>query len=192
MTIASADIHFNPFKHHLACVCRLLRTIETVQASDKQLLFDTFKNINANVVDVYTGRLSPEEIKEAITDKLTMNNIGAKNEFLNCLGPKGFREIVLPDESVWILRKGEYKEAFVHIHPSRKPPLAVRIHGNAWRTVVAFLILFPEFKTKIPTLGGINAFRKKFIGLSPVKGTGNMQRIMNVYNLIVERMNGDL
>lgn len=192
MTIASAHIHFNPIKHHLGYVCGLLRTIETVQVDDKKLLFDTIKSINANIVDVYTGRLSPEEIKEAIVGKLTMNNIGMIDEFLNCLGPKGFSEIVLPDESVWILRKGEYKEAFVHIHPSRKPPLAVRIHGNAWRTIIAFLIMFPEFKTKKPTLGSINAFRKEFIGLSPVKGNGNMQRIMNVYNLIVEKMNGEL
>lgn len=184
MTVTFSQIQFNPLKHHLGYICNKLRTLPDSPDELKQGLFESIRSINANFVDVYTGRYSPEEVQEVITKELNRRNIGNVMHFQQWLGPKHYQMLSLDDQSVWILRKSEYKAAFVHIHPSRKPPLTVRVHGNAWRTVICLLVMHPEYLKEEPPLEKINSFRQEFLGLSPVKGRENLQRVMRVWNLI--------
>jgi hypothetical protein len=184
MAISSDQIQLNPLKHHLGFICRELKALPGASTESKCHLFELVKTINANFVDVYTGKYSPAEIQELIALELNRKYIGDIKQFQQWLGPKSYQMVSLGDRSVWVLRKSEYKTAFVHIHPSRKPPMAVRIHGNALRTVAGLLILYPEYLQKVPGLERINAFRKEFLGLSPVKGHGNLQRVMKVWNMI--------
>jgi hypothetical protein len=190
MSISVNHIQFNPFKHHLDYVCNcLLITRRAIQSPE---IFEVVKSINANFIDVYTGELSVLEIQLKIADELSRRNVTNESEYQTWLGEKGFQLLKLCDASSWVLRKSEHKKAFVHIHPSRTPPLAIRFHGNAWKTVVGLLILFPEYLNKIPTLLQINTFRKEFLHLSPVKGTENLKRIMSVYEIILLYLSKDL
>lgn len=192
MLISIDSIQFNPFKHHLDYVCNYMLPGGSGRGNHQSEIFEAVKSINANFIDVYTGKFSPGEIQQKIVDNLLERNLTNETEYQNWLGGKGFQLLELSDGSNWVLRKSEYKKAFVHIHPSRTPPLVIRFHGNAWKTVVGLLILFPENFNKTPTLTQINTFRKEFLNLSPVKGTENMKRVMGVYEFILAHFPKDL
>lgn len=149
---------------------------------------ELIKTINSNFVDIYIGPYSPEEIKEKLANEFMRLKIYTGGEYVEWLGKVGYRTIALEDGANWVLRKSENKEAFVHVHPSRIPPLTVRVHGNAWKTVVGLLLMYPEYLTVPPDLAQANAFRRGFLNLSPVKGNENMKRVMSVYNLVVSKV----
>lgn len=190
MSILVESIQFNPIKHHLAHVCHHI--LSASQAIQQTEIFEAVKSINSNFIDVYTGIFSPLEIQQEIADELWKRHVTNESVYQSWLGGKGFQMLELNDGSNWVLRKSEYKKAFVHIHPSRTPPLAIRFHGNAWKTVVGLLILFPEYLNKTPTLLQINTFRKEFLHMSPVKGIENLKRIMSVYEIILGYNSKDL
>lgn len=184
MPISIDSIQFNPLKHHLAYVCNYILPGGGGRGIHQSKIFEAIKLINANFIDVYTGQFAPLEIQQKIANDLLERHVTNETEYQNWLGEKGFQQLELSDGSNWVLRKSEYKKAFVHIHPSRTPPLVIRFHGNAWKTVVGLLILFPENFNKTPTLAQINTFRREFLNLSPVKGFDNMKRVMSVYEFI--------
>ena len=184
MNLTSAQVHFNPLKHHLGFICHELIHMAEVTSDVKKSMFDDVKSVNSNFVDVYTGEYTSIEIQEMIAKDLIGRNIKNETDFQHWLGVKGYRLITLSDKSMWVLRKSIFKSAYVHINPSRIPPLTFRIHGNAWKTVVGLLIIHPEFIHNVPSFGEINSFRNEYMDLSPVKGNKNLQRVMKVYELI--------
>ncbi len=183
--IRTNQIHFNPVKHHLLFVCAKLKDSIT---NERASFLESIQSINSNFVDLYTGQYSPEEIKEKLVHELTKLKIYCESEYIEWLANSGYRTITLDDGAKWILRKSENKEAFVHVHPSRVPPLTVRVHGNAWKTVVGFLAMNSDGSCHIPTLAQINNFRKEFLDLSPVKGNENLKRVKKVLDLIQDCM----
>lgn len=186
--LSSSHIHFNLMKHHLGYVCQVLTSISIESGSKNMDIFEKVKAINANFVDIYTGPLSPLQITESVASQLSEIGIDNEENFLQWLNPNGFRLTSLHDQSVWVIRKSEYKSAFVHIHPSRNPPLALRVHGNAWKTVLGLFIMYRNDLLVFPNLELINNFRRNYLGLSPVKGESNLVRIQKVYSLIKEQL----
>lgn len=185
MNLTPAQIQFNPWKHHLGFVSGEILRAATATEERKKEILKIVKSINANFVDVYTGQYSPLQLQELVARELGNRNIFSLQDLTQWLGVKGFQLLSLNDQSIWVIRKSEYKEALVHIHPSRTPPLAFRIHGNAWKTALLMAMEQPEYLKGLPTLREINNFRKEHLNLSPVKGNENLQRLMKAYELIL-------
>lgn len=188
MPLSAEHVRFNPYKHHLGFICNTLEKVQS-EPTGRILFFEAIRSVNANFVDVYTGPISSDEIQEIIAKKLSGDQVNNNKAFEEWLGAEQFRIIALDDKSRWVLRLSEYKTEYVHIHPSRTSPMAVRVHGNAWRTVVGLLIMHSGFLNQIPDINTINKFRKEFLNLSPVKGVDNLKRVMSVYELIKANYN---
>ncbi|MDP4207645.1 MAG: hypothetical protein Q8928_02410 [Bacteroidota bacterium] len=189
MKISSSEIHFNPWKHHLTFICNELLNLKRIAPEARLIMLDRIKAVNANFVDVYTGHFSEGEIKQSIADQLNHLEFKDYEGFRYWLGTKKYQLITLNDESVWVVRESEQFLNVIHIHPSRKPPLTFRIHGNALKTVVGLLCMQPDCQIKSPSLVSVNQLRKEFLDLSPVKGVGNLQRIMRFYDLVKNQLN---
>ena len=67
--------------------------------------------------------------------------ITAKKEFVRWLGKSDYKLINLDDESVWVIREGKQDKRYIHFHPARNSPNAIRIHGNSWKTAIVLNIL---------------------------------------------------
>jgi hypothetical protein len=181
--IAPLPYRFNPWKHHRQWVCNHLEMARKVSANkltEEMLIY--IKAINSNHVDVYTGDLSPELITQNVTNELNRLKVSGKMEFHNWLSKRSFHLLELCDSSVWVVRKGIDDERYIHFHPARNSPNAVRIHGNSWKTaIVARLLYHDTLKISLPI---INEIRTTYLDLSPIKDLERNQRLHNAFELL--------
>ena len=149
---------FNVFKHHRNCLLSALTRVS------EELIDAQLAPVCNNYVDVYTGELSPVGICNAIETILKKLGVFEKGEFANWLKCNhGYRELRLPDDSVWILREGTDSNCYIHVHPARIGAHLVRYKGSTLKTV--FLMKLAGFEH--PQLEDVNCLRQQ-IGLSPV------------------------
>jgi hypothetical protein len=174
---------FNPWKHHLRWVCRQLDELhKTNDAGLWDEVLSYMKTINSNHADVYTGNLSPYEIVQNVVRELDTLKITDKLHFIEWLGKMNFRLIRLTDSSVWVIREGKGDERYIHFHPARNSPHAVRIHGNSWKTAIALKLMDPSRSDF--SLSEINKVRKNYLNLSPIKDTDGSVRLQAAFELL--------
>ena len=153
----------NWLKHHLAeCKNEIARYSSASNYSVE--LINQINRIGNNVIDLYTGSLSANEIETQIILKLKNINCTDKTNFTKWLGKPGYKKILLSDESSWILRLAIDNYNYIHIHPARIGKYTVRVKGSAWKTALILIIQNLE-----PDIGNINTIRKNILSLSPVK-----------------------
>lgn len=179
-TLTEFPVSFNPWKHHLNWVKNQIRFADSIPR--KTELLNHIKAINSNQVDVYTGSLEVIQIITNIDAALKELGINTKEHYVKWIGHHGFKEFTLNDESRWVLRMGVEQELYVHIHPARNSPNAIRIHGNSWKTAVAVKVLNADVQDL--NLALINEIRFKYLNLSPVKNLASSQRISRVQELL--------
>jgi hypothetical protein len=186
----SSSIRFNPLKHHLSWVKECIATIlKDAEKPSLQISFiEEVKAINSNQVDIYTGAYSTEQIIQQIEEHLKAQNIYSRHSFSEWLGKHNYQEIKLNDSSIWILRLGVEEDLYVHIHPARNSPNAIRIHGNSWKTAIVADVLYPGNENLELSL--INKLRKEYLDLSPVKDLYSSQRIIKARMLLKRIVNG--
>jgi hypothetical protein len=75
------------------------------------------------------------------------------------------------DNSRWVLRMGDERGRYVHLHPGRWSPCSVRVRANVLKT--AFLVLcYTGIHGGNPRdRDVINEVRRLFLGLSPINDT---------------------
>jgi hypothetical protein len=180
----SNPVRFNPWKHHYRWVMDRLK--EALDSKDCNLTKDEFvdriKLINSNYIDIYTGSLSIATIEEEVFTLLEQGGILTHSDFTNLIQPTGFLLLTLSDQSVWVLREGLNDIQYIHIHPARTTPLAVRVDGNSWKTVLLAALLYPEIP--MPDVYLINSIRKFMLNLSPVKISSSLPRIQKALWLL--------
>lgn len=172
-------VSFNPWKHHLNWVKSHISS--RVSHGEGEVLA-YINAINSNQVDVYTGPLDVPQIIINIDAILKSLKIANKEQYTKWIGNLGFKELTLDDNSRWVLRIGVEQELFVHMHPARNSPNAIRIHGNSWKTALVVKLLHPYIQELDSTL--INEIRKKHLNLPPVKDLASSQRISRVLTLL--------
>jgi len=91
----------------------------------------------------------------------------------------GYRQIILKDQSKWIVRKSDETERYIHLHPARSGPFNVRFKGSTLKTVIQLKSCHTGFQ-KTFTLENVNLIRMQ-IGLSPVKKLESSKGILNCY-----------
>jgi hypothetical protein len=83
---------------------------------------------------------------------------------------------------VWVVREGVEDERYIHFHPARNSPNAVRIHGNSWKTAIVAKLLGYNISTiALPT---INDLRKTYLNLSPIKDIQGSQRVRVAFEML--------
>ena len=154
-------IVFNPLKHHKDYITTFMKNATPGDIKDH------FDSICLNYIDIYTGKLSIEDITNQVVKILKDSNVFEKEKFQKWIKSSNkFQLITLSDHSNWIIREGKEIDRYIHIHPAKSGEHTVRFKGATLKT--AYQLKMQHTPAYKPKLEDVNNARKK-IGLSPVK-----------------------
>ena len=155
-------VKFNPLKHHKGFIMNFLEE-STAQETEK-----LYNVICHNYIDIYTGKLPPEEICMAAIAVLKETGIFGKSRFKQWIAASSeYRKIKLPDQSEWVVREGSEPGRYIHIHPAKTGPYTIRFKGTTLKTAYS-LKKGSQGSHQEFSLEAVNRARIS-IGLSPVK-----------------------
>jgi len=158
-------LQFNALKHHLATIRAFVSLYQRASCDQLRTLL---LPLGTSQMDMYTGRLSLDEIGAEVGGHLRAKALLDKTSFNKWMGEQGhFATITLSDDSRWVLRLGE-TEPFVHLHPGRYSPHSIRAKANPLRTAITSLIIARQQNRSID-LALVNHLRTTCLQLSPVK-----------------------
>jgi hypothetical protein len=167
-------VRFNPLKHHRNYILSIL------EDASPDIIINLLDPVCNNYIDIYTGRMIPEVICNAVIDRLKSTRVFQENDFTRWLESKnGYRQIKLDDHSEWIVRKSTESERYIHIHPARTGPFIIRFKGSTLKTACLLKIGFTGFQ-KILSIENVNRARMQ-IGLSPVIRLDRNRGILKCY-----------
>ena len=128
---------FNCWKHHAGFIKKQIKFYRNEKISGEELQ-KTLLVIGGSQMDLYVGKLSPQEICDEIISKLRSTEVLAFEDFKQWLFEKGnkYKLIKISDHSVWTLRLGNQEERYVHIHPGRYSPLTLRVKALTLKTAI--------------------------------------------------------
>ncbi len=158
-------ITFNPYKHHLGF---LKEQIEVWKKKGWKEAEQEIKLIGTNLIDIYFGRLTIDEIFGEIHLLAKKNGLTSPIELAHWLDPLEYRKTELSDNSFWVIKQGQDSSRFLHIHPGKYSPFTMRVKATNLKTVIAVKILTGD--NIQPDLPVINKIRKEKLKMSPVKG----------------------
>ncbi|MBF9255306.1 hypothetical protein I2I11_18555 [Pontibacter sp. 172403-2] len=159
---------FHPLKHHLGYIQRFIH--EGISAPATTLKTDILAIGNASQLDVYTGKLSAQQIAEEAIACLQQRDLLAPERYRRYLAAEGnaYRIITLSDGTDWVLRWGVVAGRHVHLHPARYAVHTIRVKANVLKTAMAALI-FAAIQHEEVDLKLVNAVRATWLSLPLVK-----------------------
>jgi hypothetical protein len=177
-------IKLNCWKHHALFIKKALNNFKS-EIDIKQLRTKLLR-IGESQMDLYYGRLSPEEVADKTIDFLTSNSVIVNKEYLDWLHNDGqeYRNIKLKDKSVWTLRAGDEEMRYVHIHPGRYSPLTVRVKALTLKTSICALACSKIKKASAVDIDLINEAREKLLSVPPLKSINKERGLGRLINLL--------
>lgn len=160
---------FNFWKHHFLF---LLNEIKTFSSEfESEALRSPMQKIGNSTTDLYTGTMSIPEISEFCKSKLVEDSRFEKDSYTKWIRqhPESYREMLFPDQSVWILKIGVEKERHIHIHPGRNVRHTVRVKANILKTAYLANLFAYKYQKSPMDIDLINLLRKDVLDLSPIK-----------------------
>lgn len=158
-------VTFNAYKHHLGF---LRKQVEVWKRKGWKDAEHEIKLIGNNLIDLYFGRLTIDEIIDEILLFAEKNELTSSEKLAQWLGPLEYRKAELSDKSFWVIKQGQDASRFLHIHPGKHSPFTIRVKANNLKTVIAIKILVGgDF---LPDLSLVNKIRTERLKMSPVKG----------------------
>lgn len=117
--------------------------------------------------DLYSGKLTPEEIAHDITETLVGFNVYEPEAYRQWIERSNqlFWQVNISDGSEWTLRQGEDDDYYIHIHPARHSLYTTRLKGNPMRTALSTLV-FSAMRKEKPSMITLNKVRTEYLGLS--------------------------
>lgn len=172
-------LRFNPFKHHRNYL------LAQLESTPPELIKSLLHPICHNYMDLYIGKMSPQAITLAVIDKLKETLVLEEGPFTHWVHSRNdYRHIWLEDQSVWVVRKSELKDRYIHLHPSRTGPLSVRVKGSTFKTICQLKATFPDHPSTF-SLEQVNLARQQ-VGLSPVKRLDQGKGILMHFELFFQ------
>mgnify|MGYP000748944096 CR=1 FL=1 len=174
---------FNIWKHHLRGALAEMNKLKEARADlfHKKII----PLLGNNVVDIYIGRLTEENIQNELADILQKENHYSLDDFSSWLKGTEFRKVTLSDNSVWVLRLGFSNEQYIHIHPGKHSPHTFRTSSNALKT--AYYLYYSGNIEKL-SLGIINKIRKEELKLSPVHSVEEMNKCRTLLKFLTRNI----
>jgi hypothetical protein len=159
----------NTWKHHAAALRQRVR--EAVQAGAPALkeLAGQLIVIGTELMDLYTGPLTPAEIGSKVIAQLQAEGrlaLPAYREWVK--GSGGYCLLTFDDGTRWVLRLGDEGGRYVHVHPGRWAPQTCRVRANVLKTAVLVLAHAGIHGGDPLDRARVNAVRRDYLGLSPV------------------------
>ena len=176
-------INFNCWKHHADFLKARIKEIS--QQKDINKLITHFLKIGESQMDLYLGNLSPAEISKQITSYLKQQNLFSEMLFKSWIKAKGnYQAVSIEDKSIWILRQGEDKERYVHIHPGRHSPHTIRVKSNTLKTAILITYFMQIGGLEIIDTKSVNKIRKIFLNEPPIKEFKNSSALKRILSLL--------
>lgn len=164
-------ITFNPYKHHFGF---LREEIVRLNQFDQQTTNQILCKIGNNLFDFYIGQLSIEQICFETIDFFEQKEITNLVAFKNWLIPNKWKKIVFSDYSEWLIKQGNIRNRYIHIHPAKHSVHTIRIRANTLKTVLALkLNSIPLSSVQLENLRSVNKVRQEWLNLSPIKSIHN-------------------
>jgi hypothetical protein len=177
-------VHFNSWKHHAAALRERIALVVRGQTTLDELCRG-LAVIGSELMDLYTGVLSPVEIGDRVIAALEQGNHLSPEAYRLWLEANGGYQVLdfSEDSSRWILRLGEPQGRYVHVHPGRWTPHTIRVRANVLKTAV-MVVAVARAQGKDPLeLALINQVRTDYLGYSPIKnlrGAGGIRGTIEV------------
>ncbi len=162
---------FNPWKHHAGALRRRIAEVARAGPAALAELPPQLLVIGTELMDLYTGPLSPADIAAGVIAGLKVGgrlDPGAYRRWLE--ENRGYRVVTLAaDSSAWVLRFGEEGGRYVHVHPGRWTPSTRRVRANVLKTAVMALAYAGAHGGDPLEVALINRARREYLGLAPVR-----------------------
>jgi hypothetical protein len=180
---------FNPWKHHAGALRRRIGEAARTGPAALAALAPQLLVIGTELMDLYTGVLSPADIGTAIITQLRAEGRLDPDAYRAWLTEnRGYRMLTLPaDASAWVLRFGEEGGRFVHVHPGRWTPHTRRLRANVLKTAVVALAYAGAHGGDPLDVALINRVRRDYLGLSPVAALAGEGGLAVVIKALRER-----
>lgn len=169
-------VTFNPMKHHL---CFIISEVENLKFSSMNDISDKLLVIGDNLMDLYTGKLTVDEILAEIQSVLNSLDAFTREDFCRWISGSDYKKLMLSDSSVWVLKRSENDQNYIHLHPGKRSGFTCRVRGSTLKTVVACFAngKLPE---KPHQLDEVNQIRCNWLNLSPVKALQPAKEILKL------------
>ena len=171
----------NCWKHHADFIRSRVKEYKADPAPNVSDLRQRLLLIGESLMDLYLGKLTPEEITGSMISYFRKQKILNREDYRVWLtsGRKEYRNLIMKDESIWTLRLGVREERYIHIHPSRYSPHTIRVRSSSLKSAILYCIL--ETQNDKNQLSFINKIRKEYLSLPPLK---NLKPDSALFNLI--------
>ena len=162
----------------------LAERVDSWQGTDADTVKEELLQIGENLIDIYTGKLSADNIISEF--RIILENVGIADEqsFIKWILPSKYRKFELSDSSVWVLMHGNEPGKYMHIHPAKRSPFTTRVRASTLKTVLAleYWQISPETETN-ELLKKINIVRTGMLCLSPIKTLQSGKGIAQFWSL---------
>jgi hypothetical protein len=174
---------FNPLKHHLEFIRQFVEErIASDNRTDTAVVLKELRHIGTSVMDVYSGTLGVNTILNEILLSLESQNLISELSFGEWTG-KGFfdyKKILLTDGSEWALKYHNDRMRFVHMFPARESMHTFRVKANTLKSAIIYSIVIGKDFISAEDLNRA----RKFLGLSPVKESAEIDAIMRMIEIL--------
>jgi len=181
---AHSTVLFNCWKHHAGFLRDRISDVSRHALSLNQLS-EHLVVVGSELMDLYHGPHSPEQIAKELTDRLQAQGNYAPEAFDAWVrGNSGYRLEPISDGSIWTLRSALDEDRYIHIHPGRHAPNTLRVRANVLKTAVLVLAETAQRGGSPLDLHRINRVRAKYLRLENVYDLSASQSIRNMIELL--------
>jgi hypothetical protein len=162
---------FNLWKHHAEALRQRIRDAAVLGDEGLAALPEKLLVVGTELMDLYTGKLSPTEIGREVVAQLHADKRLERDVYGAWVEEHGGYRLVTAaaDTSVWVLRFAAEDERYVHVHPGRWTPHTRRVRANVVKTAVMVLVDAAVHGGDPLDVKRINLVRQKYLGLAPIR-----------------------
>jgi hypothetical protein len=183
---APPPILFNTWKHHAGALRH--RIAETARAGEIALeqLAGQLVVIGSELMDLYTGPLSPAAIGGRVVATLEAEHHLEADVYRPWIEEgAGYRVLTLAeDSSRWVLRLGEPAGRYIHLHPGRWSPATRRVRANVLKTAVLVRAYVAVHGGDPADVALVNEVRRRYLGLAPIKEFAGQSGLRSLQELL--------
>jgi hypothetical protein len=160
----------NTWKHHAGALRQRIAHVVRDGPQALEELAGRLVVIGTELMDLYTGALTPTEIAGRVLTALQADNrlsLDAYRTWLKDSG--GYGVLTFPEDGTrWVLRLGDEGDRYVHIHPGRWAPQTRRVRANVLKTAVMILAYVGVHGGDPMDLKLLNKVRRQYLELAPM------------------------
>jgi hypothetical protein len=181
-----SPVLFNSWKHHAGALRQRLEEIAEAGPAALPELADRLVVMGSELMDLYTGTLTPVAIAERVLVLLRAENRLAVEAYRAWLQESGGYGVLTfaEDGSRWVLRLGDENDRYLHVHPARWAPQTRRVRANVLKTAVMVLAHVAIHGGDPLDVALVNAIRRQYLGLSPMREVVGEQGLSVVIELL--------